>query len=103
MHACVCVEEGYFFRINSESWWPNSLPIAQAEHGFLTKDSYVECGSLLEFDDYEIEEALLVPSNFAGRLSVSMVQAIVAAVPQIPTLKPAEKEKIIATLSALLP
>lgn len=57
----VCVEpaRGYYFRINSEDKWQRGILISVALNPtFLDHDSYLECGTPCEFDDYIVEQSI---------------------------------------------
>ncbi len=67
--VCVSVSECLYLRINTRGHWNDSLKIPVARNDFLEQDRHIECGSLLEIDDYEIEEALKERPGIIGRLS----------------------------------
>ena len=59
MVVCIDVDEGLFFRINSEPKWQKSVAIKLEDHPeFLKWDSVIECGEPLEFDEYTVDEAI---------------------------------------------
>ncbi|WP_306252624.1 hypothetical protein [Parvularcula sp. IMCC14364] len=59
MVVAISIREGLFLRINSK---PNFRPTVklpkEPDHSFLEHDSYLNCGTVLELDDYIISESL---------------------------------------------
>ncbi|MBC8241669.1 MAG: hypothetical protein H8E30_14515 [Alphaproteobacteria bacterium] len=93
MHACVYVDDGIFFRINSKSHFPGSILITQEEHPFLKWDSYLECGGPIEFDVSEIEESFEREWGVAGQLSDKALQEMGSHIETVRQLTRAEKQK----------
>jgi hypothetical protein len=69
MQVCVDPANGFFFRINERPKWQIPVQILQADNPFLTKDSYLECGSPLELDDYVIQQSLARTNGPIGVLN----------------------------------
>lgn len=74
--VCICPEEGYFFRINSENKWPCPVRLDYSDcHGFLDYHSFLQCDRILEFSDYIIDESIesvgilgTVPKIYAAQI-----------------------------------
>lgn len=98
----VCVEPhlGFFFRINSRAHYQQSLLLRMADHPFLKRDSYLECGCPLELDDYVVSESLIEQGGTIGRLSNTLVPRIIEIVNKEPLLSDADKQRIISALPA---
>ncbi len=97
MHVCVCVDDGYFFRINTKSHFGGSFPISRDDHPFLKWDSNLECGGVLEVAEFEIEESVR-KRGVHGRLNVNVAEDLVRFIAQTPTLTLDVKNKIVASL-----
>lgn len=69
MHVCVHVANGWFCRVVSKGHWPGSFSILAVHEAFLDHDSFIECGSLVEFDESEIDAALHDREGVVGCLS----------------------------------
>jgi hypothetical protein len=101
MIVCVCVAEGWFFRINSKSHWASSVPLSQAEHtAFLQHDSFLECGAILDILDAEIDDAV-AQKGVLGRLSATAITAVITRVAQAPTLTAAQQQTICKALASV--
>lgn len=94
MVVCISPTAGLFVRINTRAHWPNSLPIARAEHPFLAHDSHIECGTVFELDDYVVDESLFRGRGVIGRIAARVVPALLAEVERAPTLSDRDKAAI---------
>ena len=100
---CVLVAEGWFLRINTKAVWKPHFPLLHAgnEH-CLDHDCFLELRGIIEYDDYSIESALDEPENHLGRLNRDTIAQLVEHLPSVPTIAKIERDRIIASLSALL-
>jgi hypothetical protein len=65
-----------YFRINSKGHWPESIALPRLpDNLYLSHDSFVECGSVLEWDDFVIEESIK-ETGVIGFLSDDVARAI---------------------------
>ena len=98
MIACVEPDKGWFFRINSKDKWPVPVLLEQSLHrGFLTHDSYLECGSPLEISDYLIEQSL-ERDGILGSLDPCIAQRICDALGRSHKISPNDRALIVAAL-----
>ena len=58
MWVVLLPSAGVFVRINTRGWREGSIRIAKSDHPWLDHDSYIECGSPLDGDEYLVEQAL---------------------------------------------
>ncbi|MCI5047672.1 MAG: hypothetical protein MRY59_09225 [Aquisalinus sp.] len=59
MVVAISIQEALFLRINSKpNFRPNVKLPKEPDHSFLEHDSYLNCGTVLELDDYIISESL---------------------------------------------
>lgn len=95
----VCIEPsvGFFFRINTNKWWPNSVALPQATNKFLDHDSYIECGSPLDLDEYIVEQSLR-GRGVIGRVDPALAPVICAMADKCVVLSAQEKRLIRAAL-----
>lgn len=92
MVICVSAEFGYYFRINTKPHWLGSIPLPKApDHQFLDHDSYVECASILELDDFVIDESIR-EKGVVGRISTAMRRQIAEKVSGIALISADDKE-----------
>lgn len=78
MIVCLSFANGWFLRINTSGRFRPAVFIDNARNPWLDHNSYVEC-TLLEFDEFEIEESLKNPRNPVGRLHTDHFATILAA------------------------
>ena len=102
-HLCVSVGRGWFFRINTRGHWGPPFALSAAENPCLKHDCYIELNAPVQFDEYEIEEALRVPANYKGRLSDTTLARLAEHIPKVRTIPKAEKKRIVEELGAVLP
>lgn len=95
MHVCVCVEDGWYFRINTKGHFAASFPISAVENPFLKHDSHIECGAVLEIDEYETAAA-----EIAGTLSSATITALMVYIRGVPSLTDDERRRILAAFGA---
>lgn len=95
----VCVEPrlGLYYRINSEPKWQVPVTIYKSNNPFLDHDSYLECGSPLELDDYLVEESIQ-ENGILGMLHASHIPAICAAIIRSRRIRPDDRQAIRAAL-----
>lgn len=94
MVVCIEPELGIFFRINSNEHWPKSIPIPLKGHEkFLDHDSFIECGSPLDLDEYVIDESL-AEKGIIGKADPNLANLIYDMVKDEPLISPADKAKI---------
>ncbi|MHC8509665.1 MAG: hypothetical protein ACYYKD_09810 [Rhodospirillales bacterium] len=91
MHVCVCVEDGWYFRINTKGHFAASFLISAAENPFLKHDSHIECGAILEVDEYETRE-----TKIAGTLSSATIASLMVHIRGTPALTVDERNRILA-------
>ena len=79
MLVCIQPDCGYFFRINSRPWQP-ALKIEKCpHHEFLKWDSYLECKTPLELDEFTIEQSIN-SKGIVGRIHKSLAPEIFSEV-----------------------
>ena len=93
MVVCVEPELGLFFRINTKDHWPGSILIERRLNPFLHHDSYLECGSIIELDDFIVDE-VLDDQGIYGELSPKIVVEICKIVRSATTLRQSDKDAI---------
>jgi hypothetical protein len=98
MYVCLNPEHGIFFRINSKGHWAGSVAIYQASNPFLTHNSFVECGSVLEVDDYSIDESVR-RHGVLGSVDASTRDRIIAEVTASKMLSDNDKAIILRGLN----
>jgi len=104
MQVCVCPASGFFFRINSAPKWQIPVLIRQADNPFLKHDSYIECGSPLELDDYVIETSLAGnDGKIFGKLNPAAIPDICAAIARSRLIRPRDRALIAANLGCDAP
>lgn len=101
----VCVEPalGFFFRINTNPYYQTPIALSVANNGFLEHDSFLECGTPMELDDYVIAESIRENQGTLGVLSAEVVPQIIDAVRAEKLLSPADRHAVIVALESLLP
>lgn len=94
--VCICVGEGWFLRINSRPIWKPHMMISAATEVCIEHDSYIELRGCIEYDDYEIDQALARPNGYLGTLSPSALKQLRTAIEQAKTFSAEEKARILA-------
>lgn len=99
----VCVEPtlGCFFRINSNPYHQTSVQILKSENTFLDHDSYLECGTPFDLDDYVVQESLRKTEGIIGKLGKSVIPQIIAAVQSERLLSPDDRNAVIDALKSV--
>lgn len=97
MNVCLSWEVGWFLRINTSSRFRPCVPLDRARHPRLDHDSYVEC-VLLEFDEYELDEALRNRRNPVGRVSADLREDVLRAMLPEPYLSRHDKDRLTVLL-----
>jgi hypothetical protein len=92
MMVCLTFERGWFLRINTRNNFRPCVPITRHAHPFLKHDSHVEC-SLLEIDEFEIEEAL-TQSGIIGRVDLAAKADICMHLLKAPYISTADKREL---------
>lgn len=96
---CVCVAEGWFFRINSEGHFRPCEKIREADFcGCIDYDSYLELRGPIGFLDEEVDEALNDPRSYLGRLDADAMRILLTHVRNARALLGKEKKAIIPEL-----
>ncbi len=99
MVVCICRANGLYLRINSGGTWPGSIPLPKKPmHSFLHHDSFIECGNLIELDDYIVEDAHVI-----GRVDAALIPAILSAIDDSVNLRRGDKDAVRAALLPLVP
>lgn len=93
MVVCVEPELGLFFRINTKGHWPGSILIERRLNPFLQYDSYLECGSIIELDEFIVDE-VLDDKGIYGELSPKIAAEICKAVRFETTFRQSDKDAI---------
>ena len=98
MVACICPEHGFYFRINTKPKWQTPVLLQKAGvHDFLDHDSYLECGSPIELDDYVIENTGN-RGKVIGAIAAAVVPKIVEAIKASPDVRASDKQAMLAAL-----
>lgn len=100
--VCIVVSESYFFRINSKGHWFGSLDISTENYDFLKHDSFIECGSIIEVYEGEIEESIKDGESPVGKISPEDIQRIIEHIPNVGQLNEREKTLILKSLKSAL-
>lgn len=100
--VCIVVSESLYFRINSKGHWTGSMSISGDAYSFLRHDSYIECGSILEFDDDFVEQEMSERKNPVGYLSDEDMRRLIKHIETVVQLSPRDKKKIISSLGAII-
>lgn len=93
---CVCIAEGWFFRINSEKHFRPCELIREVDfHGCIEHDSYLELRGPISFSDEEIDEALKDSRSYLGRLNLGALRILLTHVNNARVLSGQDKKTII--------
>lgn len=96
----VCVEPdlGLYLRINSDGWRDGSVEVIRDKHApFLHWDSFIECGDVLELDEFVIQDAL-DDKGILGSISDELCQEIADSVQHCSRLNMKDRLDIRAAL-----
>lgn len=95
----VCVEPslGLFYRISTEGKWQIPILIEKSRNSFLHHNSYIECGSPLELDDYLIEQSISVRGIY-GTVDAECLPRLCAAVLRSRNIRETDRAAILLAL-----
>lgn len=93
MMVCVEPDLGFFFRINTKGHWPASILIEMRSNPFLRRDSYLQCGELIELDEFVIDE-ILDEKGLYGELDKSYAAVICRTLDSVSTIRKSDKDAI---------
>ncbi|MFN3970341.1 MAG: hypothetical protein ACK4L4_03075 [Gemmobacter sp.] len=93
MNACVSWEDGWFLRINTRNSFRPCVAIDKACNPWLDHDSFVEC-NLLEWDEFEMEEAMRSPRNPVGALHSDFREPVLRELIGLRQVRLADKERL---------
>jgi hypothetical protein len=103
LFLCVCATEHWFFRINTNPYWPPHLLLPRTENeACLAHDCYLQLNGVVEHYHVFVEDELRVPANHLGALSVDTLRNLIAFLPTVKTLTAGERDSIIANLTAVV-
>ena len=98
MVVCICPEHGFYFRINTEPKWQTPVLLRKAGvHDFLDHDSYLECGSPIELDDYVIETTGN-RGKVIGAIAAAVLPEIIEAIRTSPRVRASDRRVMLAAL-----
>lgn len=98
MMVCLSFDDGWFLRINSSGKFRPAVPIDKTRNPWLDHDSHIEC-TLLELDEYEIQDSLKDPRNPCGKLHRDHYKAIVREIMGLRFVRLADKQRVAALLA----
>ena len=101
-HLCVSVGEGWFFRINTKPHWGPSFALSAEQDTCLDHDCFLELNVPVEFDEYEIDEALRYPANHKGQLTDSTLTELAEHIQTVTSIPKEQREAIVAELRKVL-
>lgn len=93
MMVCVEPDLGFFFRINTKGHWPASILIEKRRNPFLHHDSYLQCGELIELDEFVVDE-ILDEKGLYGELDKSYAAAICRTLDSVSTIRKSDTDAI---------
>jgi len=94
-HLCVCVSNGLFFFINTDSRdrYPPSLEIKQPVYTFLNHDSYISCNETTNLSDIKEENLQVV-----GRLKKKQAEELMDLIKREGVFSKIKEDKILQSL-----
>ena len=98
MVVCICPEHGFYCRINTKPKWQTPVLLRKVGvHDFLDHDSYLECGSPIELDDYVIENTGN-RGEVIGAIAAAVLPEIVEAIRKSPGVRASDRQVMLAAL-----
>lgn len=97
MVVCLSYTEGWFLRVNTSGRFRPCIAIDKKRNPWLDHDSHVEC-TLLQFDEFEIEESLRDWKNPVGTLHLDHKALILKALLGERYINRSDKAALVALL-----
>jgi hypothetical protein len=93
LNVCLSWDDGWFLRVNTRSFFRPCVAIDRLHNAWLDHDSFVEC-NLMEWDEFELEEALRRPGQPVGALHSDFRAPVLLELEGLPYLRAADKAKL---------